>query len=154
MKKRFLIFAGISLSVLACFIMVVACSNVNKEDVAKSILYMTAEEIGIEVGKNNPDLIKQAMPYYKTMNKVYEQGTNEDYLGMAIFGVSFILNKAGLDEATTARLKSKLLVIAALIGIPKEVNPTLEMIMTLDKGYIKEAIDGFMSGLEFAEQYR
>jgi hypothetical protein len=128
-------------------LLVAGCASMENEEVVKTVLYMTAEEVGIYVGSNNPEFIDVAMPYYETMQSVYEDG---DYMGMVGMGLVYILNDSGMTKQDALRLESKLKKMAVLLGLNDNTIPGMENIKALDKGTVKEAVDGFMNGLRIA----
>lgn len=123
----------------------VGCANTDKSKIVKTVVYMAAEEIGYFVGGNSPNLAEKAEPYYTTLCDLYDDGDMENVAIMVGFGAGYLLTESGLSEKDSARLQSKITKLSELVGMDAGLD--IDKIKELDSGTVKEAVDGFMSGL-------
>lgn len=153
-EKMMSIKSLVSMLFFICFVFAAlcfnGCANQQSDLVAKTAAEMLAEEIGIAVAQNNPDLIKDVLPYYDTMKEIYEQGDSENLSIMVNYGIEFILNKYVGDDLTSKRIRSKVERLMLMSGFDtgELVTPEAQEIAKLAMDYTMGVVDAFVGGMQ------
>ena len=139
------------LMVLAMALMA-GCAGSNQA-VTKTAAEMVAEEIGVAVAQNNPDLAERVELYYGTIQTYYEDG-DFDLLSIALEdGLTILCAKYVGDPLTAARIKSKVRRLRELSGLEQGMDiPGAEKLRGLAPEYIMDVVEAFVGGVRMVSQ--
>lgn len=125
------------------------CAGVPQQVVLQTAAEMLAEEVGIAMAADNPNLVDKVVPYYATMRDLYETGDAVNLTVMTQYGVEYLMLKYAGDDLAGRRIASKVMRLMAMSGLQPSVEiPSIDAFGRLAPDYIIGVAGAFVAGMQ------